>query len=343
MADPRFFANKGPFSLGRLAERGQARLAAGVDPRRLVRDVAPLDRAGPDDVSFLDNPAYKDVFGSSRAGACVVHPKFAGGAPAGMALLLSEQPYRSYALIAQLFYPRPPLAPGIAASAVVDASARIGEGCEVSHHVYVGPGAEIGPRCYLGPGVAIGPAVVLGEDCILHAGVSVSHALIGARVTLHPGARVGQDGFGFAPDPAGHVKVPQLGRVIIHDDCDIGANTTIDRGSMQDTVIGAGCWIDNQVQIGHNVQMGRGCIVVALAGISGSTQLGDHVALGGQAGVAGHLTIGTGAQIAAQSGVMQDIAPGARVAGSPAMPIREHFRMLTAMRRLVEKKDRADG
>jgi UDP-3-O-[3-hydroxymyristoyl] glucosamine N-acyltransferase len=206
----------------------------------------------------------------------------------------------------------------------------------------VGANTEIGEGTWLGPGVVIGEGVVVGRDCRIHANVTLSHCIVGARVTVFPGARIGQDGFGFAPDPRGHVTVPQLGRVLIHDDVRIGANTTIDRGAGPDTVIGAGCRIDNLVQIGHNVVLGRGCIVVAQAGIAGSTRLGDFVVLGGQAGLTGHLTIGAGAQVAAQAGVMDDVPPGAIYGGSPAIPARDWHRQTVAVRKLV-KKERGDG
>jgi UDP-3-O-[3-hydroxymyristoyl] glucosamine N-acyltransferase len=181
--------------------------------------------------------------------------------------------------------------------------------------------------------------VDLGEDCRVGANVTLSHCLIGARVVLHPGVRIGQAGFGFAPDAQAPVKVPQLGRVVIGDDVDIGANTTIDRGSGHDTVIGPGTMIDNLVQIGHNVVLGRGCILAGQVGISGSTSFGDFVMVGGQAGFAGHLRIGSGARIAATSGVMRDIEPGATVCGSPAVPITMFMKQVAVLQRLARKKD----
>ena len=342
MADPRFFDNRGPFSLGRLAEIGLADLHEAADPALMISDVAPLSTAGQGEVSFLDNPKYVAQFRESRAQACIIAPKFAGKAPEGMALLLSANPYKSYALIAQAFYPRPEFAEGVAQGACVAASASLGQGTHVAAGAWIGEGVEIGPQSYIGPNSVIGDHVKIGSHGWIAAQVSISHALIGDRVSIHPGARIGQDGFGFAPDPAGFVKVPQLGRVIIQDDCDIGANTTIDRGTGPDTVIGEGSWIDNLVQIGHNVKIGRRCIIAALAGLSGSVEVEDFVQIGGQSGFAGHLHVGSGAQIAAQAGVMRDVAPGQRMVGTPAVPAKQFFREVAMISRLADRKRQTD-
>jgi UDP-3-O-[3-hydroxymyristoyl] glucosamine N-acyltransferase len=338
MADPRFFQAAGPFTVAEIAARAGAAIAGAAKADLVLRDVAPLDSAGPDQLSFLDNVKYVDALRKSRAGAAFVHPDRADAAPLAMTVLVTPQPYRAYALAAQAFYPDPPPRPGIAPGASVDPTARLGEGCAVEANAVIGARAELGRACRIGANAVIGPGCVLGDDVRIGANASVSHAIIGHRVRIYPGARIGQDGFGFAPDPVRPVKVPQLGRVVIGDDVEIGANTTIDRGAGPDTVIGAGTMIDNLVQIGHNVQVGRGCVLVAQVGISGSTRLGDFVMIGGQGGLTGHLTIGNGARIAAQSGVMRDVAPGEAVMGSPAVPIREHHRQVLWLRRLAAKK-----
>ncbi len=338
MADPRFFERAGPFTLGDLAARCGARLADAGQSARHVSDVAPLDQAGPDQMAFLDNPKYAESFSVTRAGACILHEKHAGLAPAGIALLFSPKPYLSYARAAQAFYPRPRPAAGQHAAAIVSPTARLGEGVSVAAGAVIEDGAEIGRGTVIGAGTVIGRNVQIGADCLIGASVTLSHCLIGDRVTLHPGVRIGQDGFGFAPDPSGHVKVPQLGRVLVSDDCEIGANSTIDRGAGPDTVIGPGCWIDNLVQIGHNVTLGRGCIIVAQAGVAGSTQLGDFVVLAAQSGIAGHLKIGAGARIGAKSGVMTDIPAGDSYFGIPATKVKEYFRQVAVLRRLAQKK-----
>lgn len=339
MADPRFFTNRGPFSLGDLARLAGATVEPAGAAERLMHDVAALERAGPGDISFVDNPKYLAAFEATRAGACIVAAKHASRGPKGAALLVTPKPYHAYAAVAQAFYPPPAVPAGIHARAVVDATAHLGDGVAVAAGAVIEAGADIGPGTSIGANAVIGRHVRVGGQCRIGVSVSLSHCEIGDRVTLHPGVSIGQDGFGFAPDPRGHLKVPQLGRVIVGNDCEIGANTTIDRGSGPDTVIGPGCWIDNLVQIGHNVTLGRGCIVVAQAGISGSTKLGDFVALGGQVGLAGHLTIGAGAQIAAQSGVMNDIPAGAVWFGTPATPIKQQFRQVATLRRLAGRKD----
>jgi UDP-3-O-[3-hydroxymyristoyl] glucosamine N-acyltransferase len=340
MADPRFFDRAGPLSLEALAAATGARLLRRDDGVRLVRDVAALEAAGPEEVSFFENRKYLDAFLCSRAGAAFVDERSAARAPAGMAPLVSDAPYKAYALAAQLFYPAAPVRPGRAASALISAEAIVPEDCEIGPNVVVGRDARLGRRCRVDANSVIGPGVEIGDDCRIAANVTLSHCLIGARVVLHPGARIGQPGFGFARDPSGPIKIPQLGRVIIGDDVEIGANTTIDRGSGHDTVIGAGSMIDNLVQIGHNVVLGRYCILAGQVGISGSTQLEDLVMVGGQGGIAGHLRIGRGAQIAAKSGIMRDVAAGSVVCGSPAVPIAAFMRQTALVQRLAKKKDR---
>jgi UDP-3-O-[3-hydroxymyristoyl] glucosamine N-acyltransferase len=338
MPDPRFFTRAGPFTAGAIAARTGASLAPEADPDRILRDVAPLESAGPDDLSFLDNRKYAAAFAASRAGAAFAKPALATRAPATMIVLMTERPYKAYALAAQAFYPAIRPTPGIAPSAVIDGSAIIGADTEIDACAVIGPRVEIGERCRIGAQVVLGDGVVIADDVQIDPHCTLSHCFVGPRTRIYPGARIGQDGFGFASDRDGHVRVPQLGRVIIGADVEIGANTTIDRGAGPDTLIGDGTMIDNLAQIGHNVAVGRGCVIVSQVGVSGSSKLGDFVMVGGQSGLAGHLTVGPGARIAARSGVMRDVPPGVTVCGFPAVPFTEFMRQAAILKRLARKR-----
>ena len=300
----------------------------------------PLDAAGPKNVSFFDNRRYVDSLAASAAGACLIRSADAAIAPPEMALLVTETPYLAYARVSRAFYPIPPVEPGIAPTATIDPTAAIAPGCRIDPFAVIGAQASIGSRCHIGPHAVIGRGVTVGEDVRIGAGCSLGHCVVGSRVRMLAGVRIGEDGFGFATDreAGSHVDIPQIGRVLIEDDVEIGANTTIDRGAGPDTVIGQGTRIDNLVQIGHNVVLGRGCIVVAQAGISGSTTLGDFAVVAAQGGVAGHLNVGAGARIAAKAGVMRDVAAGETVAGAPAVPIKQFFRRVATLRRLSERE-----
>jgi UDP-3-O-[3-hydroxymyristoyl] glucosamine N-acyltransferase len=340
--DPRFFVRAGPFPLSRIAETiGET--TEGLPAERLFGGVAPLQTAGPEQVSFLTNRQYGAVLAETRAGAVVLDPALAHMVPPGTIPLVSKRPVMAWAKVAALFHPLPAVNPGIHPTAVVDPSAHIAVDAEIGPLTVVGARVEIGARCRIGPLVSIGDGVLIGADTRIGSHVSISHSLIGERVFILPGARLGQDGFGFdpTPTPTGFTTVPQLGRVVIEDDVEIGANSMIDRGSAQDTVIGAGSRLDNSVQIAHNVRLGRCCVIVAQAGISGSTTLGDYVTVAGQAGLAGHLTIGQAARIGAQAGVMADLAPRMSVVGSPAEPVREFFRQVAFLRRMMRRDDAA--
>ncbi|MGE0747950.1 MAG: UDP-3-O-(3-hydroxymyristoyl)glucosamine N-acyltransferase [Rhodospirillales bacterium] len=338
MADPRFYRVEGPFPVSRIAEACQAQVHDPDHAGRMIADVAPLDTATADHVSFLDNKKYVAAFRASRAGACLVHPQHAAQAPAGMALILSEKPYHAYALAARLFYPDIWQWSGVAATATVDPSAQIGAGTTIGDHAVIGPDVVIGPRSRIGPHAVIARGVTIGEESAIGAHVSLAYCIVGRRARIYAGARIGEDGFGYALD-AVHLKIPQLGRVVIGDDVEIGANATIDRGAGPDTVIGDGCKIDNLVQIGHNVQLGRGCILVAQTGVSGSTRMGNYVIVGGQGGISGHLNIGDGARLGPQCGVAKDVPAGMTVSGSPAVPLPVYLRQYHVLRRLAEKKE----
>jgi len=323
--DPRFHPGTGPHSLARLAEATGARAVG--DGARLLQGVSPLGSAGTGDVSFLDGRRHLAALRETRAGAVVLAEGFLASVPEGVAALVSPMPQLAFARIAALFHPGPERQPGIHPTAVVAPDAELGEGCEIGPHAVIGAGVKLGARCTVGAHAVIGPGCIFGDDCRLHPHASASHCIAGHRVTLHGGARVGNEGFGFTPTPEGRfVTIPQLGRVILGDEVEIGANSCVDRGTLDDTVIGPGTRLDNLVQIGHNVATGRGCVIVSQVGISGSTVLGDYVTAAGQAGFAGHLKIGSKARIGAQAGVLSDIPEGMDMAGTPAMPLRDWLR-----------------
>lgn len=348
MSDPIFFRPMATLSLGEIAEAAGVSLPEGVDASGVISRAAPLESAGPGDIAYMDNARYGDALARTQARACLVSKRFSARVPATTVALVVRDPYRVFAGLLARFHPnamRPGslfAANGISPSAHLHPESRLEEGVRVDPGAVVGPGAEIGSGTVLGPGCVIGPQVRIGRDCSIGAGATLTYALVGNRVIIHPGARIGQDGFGFAMGPGGHLKVPQIGRVIIQDDVEIGANTTIDRGASRDTVIGEGTKIDNLVQIAHNVVIGRHCVIVSGVGISGSTTLEDYVVLGGQVGVVGHLRIGMGSQIAGSSNVNRDVPPGSRWGGTPAKPVRTWFREMTTLARLAERSS-SDG
>ena len=340
MVDRRFFTNHGPFSASDLASVTGA-ATPNADAASLARtfaDVAPLDRATAQDISFFDNSKYIDQFLNSSAGACFLRPKYADQAPKTMLVLLTEDPYRCYAIAAQKFYPAHYRAPGIAPTAQIDPTATLGADVSIGAGAVIGPHVSIGAGSSIGENTVVSVGVQIGEHTHIGPLTSLSHTIIGNRVIIHRGVHIGQDGFGFALGREGHVKVPQLGRVMIDDDVEIGSGTTIDRGTGPDTVIGEGAKIDNLVQIGHNVQIGRRAVVVAQCGISGSTRVGDGAVLAGQVGLAGHIKIGAGAKIAAKSGIMSDIPAGASYGGYPAVPVTDWHRQTIALSRLIKIK-----
>jgi UDP-3-O-[3-hydroxymyristoyl] glucosamine N-acyltransferase len=293
-------------------------------------------------VSFLDSRRWLPALRETRAGAVVLPAEHAAAVPEGAIALIARAPVLAYARIAARLHPRPVSSGSRHPTAVVDEEADIGEGCEIGPYAVIGAGVRLGPRSMVGPHAVIAEHCVFGAECRIMAHVTVSHCLAGDRVTLHPGARIGNEGFGFATTERGeHVTVPQLGRVILGDDVEIGANSCVDRGSGNDTVIGAGTRLDDLVMIGHNARTGRGCIIIAQAGIAGSSVLGDHVVVAAQAGITGHVTIGDRVRIGAQSGVMNDIPAGMDVLGSPSMPARDAMRSFALIRRLTEADKKA--
>ena len=337
MQHPGFFVRSPPIRLAELADRLGAGIASPANGESLIEDVRPLAEAQPEHLTFLDNRKYMPQLRETRAGACLIVPEFADRVPPGTVALALKAPYRGFATALQIFYPdalQPKAALAAAGEPLVHPSAEIAEGAQVEPGAVIGREARIGKGTTVAAGALVGYRVVVGEGCYIGPGVSLTHAIVGNRVLLHAGVRIGQDGFGFAMGPQGHLKVPQIGRVLLHDDVEIGANSCVDRGALKDTVIGQGTKIDNLVQIGHNVVIGRHCVIVGQTGISGSTELGDFVVMGGQSGAVGHIKVGSGAQIAGGGHAKDDVPAGARMGGTPAVPMAEWARQIAALKRL---------
>jgi UDP-3-O-[3-hydroxymyristoyl] glucosamine N-acyltransferase len=341
MADPRFFANQGPFALARICEAAAIALPPHADGAVLITDLADLCGADQTQLTFFSGAAgMREAFQAGRAGACLV--PMSGNVPDGppdQVLLAAPSVPHAFAAIAALFYPDNsqaawPQTPAVSPQAELGEDVRLGPG------VVIGAGAEIGAGTRLGPHVVIGPGVAIGKGCEIGAHASVTHAYLGDRVTVLPGACIGQPGFGFASGAKGHVKIPQLGRVIIQDDVEIGACTTIDRGALGDTVIGEGSKLDNLIMVGHNVHIGRHCVIAGQCGIAGSCVIGDFVVMGGQVGFGDHTHIGAGARFAARSGTGSGVVleGGRDYGGAPAKPVREWAREIHAVTKLARRR-----
>ncbi|WP_249732030.1 UDP-3-O-(3-hydroxymyristoyl)glucosamine N-acyltransferase [Roseococcus sp. SDR] len=307
----------------------------GGDPERVFEGVAPLGSATRLQVSYCEGRAYKEALAQTAAGLVLVAPDLADTVPPDSIAVVCRDTALAFGRVAALFHPPAVSSGRIHPSAVIHPDARIGEGTEIGAGTVVEAGAEIGRNCRIGPLVLIGANVAIGDDCVIHSHCSVTHAVLGRGVVLHPGARIGQEGFGFNTTADGRfVTAPQLGLVRLGDAVEIGANSCVDRGALGETVLGPGTRIDNLVQIGHNVRTGRGCVLVSQVGVSGSTTLGDYVMAGGQAGITGHLKIGSQVRIGAQAGVMNDVPAGIEVLGSPAAPKKEAIRAMLVLKRL---------
>jgi UDP-3-O-[3-hydroxymyristoyl] glucosamine N-acyltransferase len=334
-----FFREPAGLTVAEIVAMTGAEPAADAPPDRAIADIASLERARACDLTFLDGSKHLDALAATRAGACLMTGEFAAQAPKGVAVLRVKEPYRAFVAVARALHPdalRPSTlfdAEGAAPGAHVHPSAEIEDGVTVDPGAVIGPRAAVGSGTVIGANAVIGPSVQIGRGCAIGPNVSIVHALIGDGVIVQAGCHIGHDGFRYHSNARGHVKVPQLGRVIIQDHVEIGAGSTIDRGGGGDTVIGEGTKIDNLVQVGHNCTIGRHCIVVSQCGISGSVTLADRVMLGGQVGIADHITIGEGAMVAAKSGVISNIPAGEKWMGYPAMRRYDYLRIFAQMRR----------
>lgn len=352
MTEPVFFAPSRSFTAAAIAVHLGVSLRDEDLSEVEISGIAPLAEGGAGKLVYAENIRQAADLSSLRAAAVLCPAVVAEKVPAGVAVLVCKHPRTDFAAVARLLFPQTvePVAmtgeTGLSAGAYIDDAAEIETGAIVETGAVVCAAAAIGSGTVVAPNAVIGPSVKIGRNCFIGAGATVMTALVGDCVVIHSGTRIGQDGFGFVAGAGGLEKVPQIGRVVIQDNVEIGANATVDRGAMADTVIGEGTKIDNLVQIAHNVRIGRHCAIAAHVGISGSVVLGDYVMLGGRVGLADHLTIGNGAQLAANAGVMNDVPAGGKWAGAPAKPIKEFFREVAAIRSLAEArktKGKTDG
>jgi UDP-3-O-[3-hydroxymyristoyl] glucosamine N-acyltransferase len=320
------------FRLGELAERVGGRVVG--DSARTIAGVASLERAGPGDLAFLTNPRYRRAAESTRAGAVLVAE---GTEVGGRDLLVAKEPYAALATILALFAPETARKPGVSPLAAIGSDVRLGDAVEIGPFAFLDDGAAVGDRATVGAGCVLGRGASLGEETVLLPRVVLYPGTrVGARCRIHAGVVIGGDGFGFASTGGKHRKVPQLGSVVVGDDVEIGANTTIDRGAVGDTIVGSGTKIDNLVMVAHGVEIGEHGLLVAQSGIAGSTKLGNGVTIAAQSGVAGHLTLGDRSAVAAKTAVFQDVEAGEVVSGIPAVPHREWKRSAVLQRRLPE-------
>ncbi len=338
MANTRFFRRSGPFTLGSIARHVGANLSNTDCAELPIHDLATLDAAGANDVSLFNDCAYQEAAAVSRAAAMITTPKLGALVPPAMCRLYVADPRLAFARVGHLFYPARALKPGIHATALVHPCALIGEGCQIDAGARLGYDVVLGAGCRIEANAVVDDGVCLGDDCLIGANSTVRHALIGSRVRIGSNSCIGGEGFGFVPTEKGLLRLAHLGLVIIAEDVEIGSNSSVDRGGLGDTVIGAGTVIDNLVQVAHNVHIGRNCVMAAQCGIAGSTTIGDNVMIGGQAAIAEHLNIGSNARIAARSGVMRDVPDGETWGGVPAVPIRQWHRQTTELARLVTRK-----
>jgi UDP-3-O-[3-hydroxymyristoyl] glucosamine N-acyltransferase len=337
MIDQRFFRRAGPFALAKVASHIGGEISHPEYADRPVHDIAAPDRAGDTDIGVFSDKRFCEACGKSAALALITSAKLALLLPERPLLVVSD-PRLAYAMVGHLFYPPPAEEARIDDDAHVDPAATIGEGCRIEAGASVGANAVLGARCHLDACAVIGAGVQIGDDCRIGANACVSHAILGARVHIAAGTVIGGEGYGFVPSPTGLLRVPQLGRVVIGDDVEIGNNCTIDRGALDDTVIGSGTKFDNLVHIAHNVRIGKFCILTAQVGIAGSSTVGDQTMIGGQVAIADHVNIGARVKIVPQSGVIRDIPDGETQGGSPAAPVREWRRQMAALARLAARK-----
>ena len=330
-----------PLTLQQIAERLGGEVVG--DASVAVIGVATLEEAGPSHITFLANPRYRRRLAETRAGAVILGPRDRDATD--IARIVSDNPYAYYARTVALFHSPRVAMPGVHPTAVVDAAARVAASAEIGANAVVAAGASVGERAIIGAGCYVGEGARIGEDSLLHPRATVlAGCVLGARCILHPGAVIGADGFGMAPDAGRWVKIPQVGRAVLGDDVEVGANTAIDRGALGDTVIGDGVKIDNLVQVAHNCRIGEHTVIAGCVGIAGSAVIGRHCVIGGGAGIVGHVTICDGVTVSGMTFITKSIArPGVYSSGLPMMQHADWLRNAGKLRRLDEIERLARG
>lgn len=337
MVDKNFFKNNGPFSLAKVAEFIGGELISGTNPKDKVADIATMESASENDICFFYDRKAKEKATNIKAKACVTTKELKDWIPYGVGIIICENPKLAFLQLNKVFYSEYLSENTVAESARIHKTANIGKNCYIGENVVIEESAEIGDNCRIEANAHIARSCKIGNNCRIGAGASIAYTIMGNDCYIYSGARIGYDGFGFNTIAGKHHRIPQIGRVIIGNDVEIGANSCVDRGALDDTIIGDGCRIDNLVQIAHNDKIGKGCVIVAQTGIAGSCTFGDYVVCGGQTGFADHLTVGTGAQVGAQSGIMRDIEPGTVVMGTPAVPFKDFMRQVSFLQRNSKK------
>jgi UDP-3-O-[3-hydroxymyristoyl] glucosamine N-acyltransferase len=336
-----FFPVTEGLSVAEIVTLTGAKPHAGADLDRRLTGIAPIDGAEPGDLAFVNDTKFAGALAATKAGAVLTSDRFASHAPGHVAVLCVDKPYDAFVAVARRLY-RPALRPtsvfgtvGVAPNASVHPTAELGDDVTVDPFAVIGPSAKVGTGSLIGAHAVIGAGVRVGHDCAIGAHCTITHAHLGDRVIIHPGCHIGQDGFGYVSGASGHIKVPQVGSVVMHDDVEIGSGTRIDRGGMRNTVIGEGTKIDNLCQIGHNCVIGKHCIIVAQSGLSGSVTIEDYVVLGPRTGIIPHITVGKGAITASRSTIYDNVPAGAVWGGFPAKPKMQWMREVVALQRLA--------